>query len=75
MTTAKHIGTDQNRQDEATTFWFEVTGHNRVSATYGIVEGRNPGVVYDDGDPVLNGWERGEVQRVAIVTDEMRSGA
>ena len=77
MTTAEFIEKDQQWQEESTTYWFEVDGLDNpegfdYNGIYGVVEGRNAGVVHEDSDPVLNDWIRDQVKRHCIITDEMR---
>ena len=79
MIKATYHAADQNFADETTIYWFEVEGLDvegfEFDGLYGVVEGRNAGIVHDDGAPVLNDYVRDAVERAAEITDEIRADA
>lgn len=77
MATATYHTKDQNWTNGSTTYWFEVTGLSfdgwEYDGLYGVVEGRNAGIVHDNGEPVWVDWIKDAVRESAIVTAEMRA--
>lgn len=81
MAQATFTSKDQHWQDEATVYWFELTGDDHNSGksfdadVFGIREsGPDATVVDSDGAPVdYNESLRRCVQRLCVVTDEMRA--
>ena len=80
MATATYTSKDQHWQDEKTTYWFEVDGHDNGTGAsfenqvFGIAESGGDDTVVDcDGCPCTEGDAVTiAVRRVAIVTDDMR---
>jgi hypothetical protein len=70
MTAATFTSKDNNWQEEATIYWFDMDGEQ-----FGIREcGIETTVLDSDGAPVdYNEALRSRVQRTCIVTDEMRA--
>jgi len=65
---------DQNRMNGSTTYWFELSNADYLDGTYGVVEGRNEGIVDDEGLPIDQDSAEGVFIRMHCqVTDEMRS--
>lgn len=76
MTDINYLGKDQNWQEESTTYWFSIDGWPNptdIGEVVGIVEGRNPGLVWDDSDPIPAGEARDYLSRYLAVTDDMRA--
>ena len=81
MAKATYTSKDQNWQDEATIYWFQIDGHDHNSGLsfdddqYGICEsGPGADVVDSDGAPVdYNESLKLCVQRLCVVTDDMRA--
>ena len=80
MATATYTTKDQNWQDETTTYWFEVDGHDNGTGmsfenqVFGIAESGNDNTVVDcDGSPCTEGDAATiAVRKVSIATDDMR---
>lgn len=79
--TAKFIETDQNWQEESTTYWFELsgtdygTGYEFNGETYGVVESGSdePVIVDSDNCPLTDGdVETSAVRNTIVVTDEVQ---
>ena len=68
--TATYKGKDDNQQDENIIYWFDVQGYD-----YGVVEGRTPGIVDDEGVPVKGGYYESRLEAALknAVTDQMRA--
>jgi hypothetical protein len=77
MTDITFISADQSWQEESTIYWFEVKNCHYLCyvETIGVVEGRNAGLVWDDGDPIPQGETRDHLERRLEVTDEIRRQA
>lgn len=69
MKTATFIEKEQVWQDEATRYWFDVDGEN-----YAVVESGGMRTIIDkDGYPLTRSQEADQIDRVLVVTDEMRA--
>ena len=79
MATATFSSKDQNWAEEATTYWFTVTGSDYNSGiefdgVYGVRESGGESIVVDsDGVPLdYNDSTLNAINRLCVVTDAMR---
>ena len=77
-------GKDQNWTDQQTIYWFSVEVEHvdregrldfDEEGLYGVVEGRNPGIVDDRGEPLEVMYFQDEIELLLknAVTDQMRA--
>lgn len=69
MSSAKFIEKEQDRQSEATRYWFEIDGDE-----FAVVESGGMRAIIDkDGWPLERSADADRIDRLLVVTDEMRA--